>query len=260
MMRKEFNCCDLMKGHAQMGESLEEAAKREAMEECGLNLTHLTKLTGALKYSKGTTLTFFKSEMNPLPDAKSLQCQSFYEYNGRQFPEIAQYLVVPLEELPQYLYKGLAKLVIDNGIVEMIKGDDNMVEEEPDLMMEGGHAPCDTLDDEQIARINQENVAATIEDINNKLLPELGLTPEDAFPVGSTGKKLAGGSSGDIDLAIDQNKLMKVNGIETPEEFVDFAHEIADKLHLHKSIADKYGWKAASYFWPIANVDGKQDG
>lgn len=260
MMRKEFNCCDLMKGHAQMGESLEEAAKREAMEECGLNLTNLTKLTGALKYSKGTTLTFFKSEMNPLPDAKSLQCQSFYEYNGRQFPEIAQYLVVPLEELPQYLYKGLAKLIVDNGIVEMIMGDDNMVEEEPYLMMEGGHAPCDTLNDEQIARINQENVAATIEDINNKLLPELGLTPEDAFPVGSTGKKLAGGSSGDIDLAIDQNKLMKVNGIETPEEFVDLAHEIADKLHLHKSIADKYGWKAASYFWPIANTDGKQDG
>lgn len=200
MMRKEFNCCDLMKGHAQMGESLEEAAKREAMEECGLNLTHLTKLTGALKYSKGTTLTFFKSEMNPLPDAKSLQCQSFYEYNGRQFPEIAQYLVVPLEELPQYLYKGLAKLIVDNGIVEMIKGDDNMVEEEP--ILEGGHTKSD-IPEELKARINQENVEATLDDIYKRLLPELGLSREDVEPVGSTGKKLPGGTSGDIDLAMD---------------------------------------------------------
>lgn len=251
-MRKEFNCCDLMKGHAMEGESLEEAAQREVLEECGLDIPSPTRISGALKYLKGTTITFFMSKMSSLPDPSSLECKSFYEYNGRQFPEIAQYLSIPLVELPQYLYKGLAKLIVDNDIISKVA--------KPELMMEGGHAPCDTLDDEQIVRINQENVEATIEDINKRLLPALGLTPEDAFPVGSTGKKLPGGSSGDIDLAIDQKKLMEVNGIETPEEFVDFSHEIADKLHLHKSIADRYGWKATSYFWPIANVDGKQEG
>ena len=112
------------------GESLEEAARREVMEECGLSLPSLTKISEELKYLKGTTITFFKCEMHSLPDVKSLKCQSFYEYNGRQFPEIAQYLSVPVDELPQYLYKGLAKVVVDNGILENVKKKKNDKEDE----------------------------------------------------------------------------------------------------------------------------------
>ena len=82
-MRKEFNCCDLMKGHAMEGESLEEAAQREVLEECGLDIPSPTRISGALKYLKGTTITFFMSKMTSLPDPSSLECKSFYEYNGR---------------------------------------------------------------------------------------------------------------------------------------------------------------------------------
>lgn len=205
MMRKEFSCCDLMKGHAQMGEALDEAAKREAYEECGLALPNLTRISGELKYSKGTTLTFFKCEMNPLPDASSLECKSFYEYNGREFPEIAQYLVIPLDELPTMLYKGLAKLIVDNDLIAKVKDEDDGIEDdgiEPEVMMEGGHAKSD-IPEELKDRINQENVEATMDDIYTRLLPELGLTKDDVKPVGSTGKKLPGGTSGDIDLAMD---------------------------------------------------------
>lgn len=127
------------------------------------------------------------------------------------------------------------------------------------LVAEGGHAKCQTLSEDQISRIDQENVAATLRDIDDRLLPALGLTKDDAFPVGSTGKKLPGHTSGDIDLAVDQNRLMEVQGIETPEEFVDFAHQVADDLHLHHGICDRYGWKAATYFWPISNTDGRQE-
>ena len=110
--------CDLPKGHALVGEDLEEAAKREVYEEIGLRLSSMTKITGQLKYLKGTTLTFFVAYMNPLPKASSLTCHSFYEYNGKEYPEIAAYHRVPLEDLEIYLYKGLAKLIVDNDVKE----------------------------------------------------------------------------------------------------------------------------------------------
>ena len=110
--------CDLPKGHAQEGEDLKDAAKREVEEEIGLKLDTVKPITGKLKYLKGTTLTFFISWMNKLPEEKELKCKSFYEYNGKQYPEIAAYHHVPLENLDEYLYKGLAKLVNDYGIKE----------------------------------------------------------------------------------------------------------------------------------------------
>ena len=106
-----------MKGHAQIGEGLEEAAKREVQEECGLRITNLKRISSELKYSKGTTLTFFVSRMEPLPDPASLECQSFFERDGKKFPEIAEYLKVPVEELPVYLYKGLASLIVGNNLL-----------------------------------------------------------------------------------------------------------------------------------------------
>ena len=99
---------------------MEEAAKREVKEECGLSITNLKRISFELKYSKGTTLTFFVSYMNPLPNPNSLECLSFFEKNGKKFPEIAQYLKVPVEELPTYLYKGLASLIVGNNLLEKV--------------------------------------------------------------------------------------------------------------------------------------------
>jgi predicted nucleotidyltransferase len=56
------------------------------------------------------------------------------------------------------------------------------------------------------SRINQENTYATFEDVYNKVLPELKIKKEYTAILGSAGKKKAGGSSGDIDLAIDFTK------------------------------------------------------
>ena len=117
-----------MKGHAQIGEGLEDAARREVQEECGLRITNLKRISPELKYSKGTTLTFFVSRMEPLPDPNSLECQSFFERDGKKFPEIAQYLKVPVEELPVYLYKGLASLIVGNNLLAEVM-DGNTVNE-----------------------------------------------------------------------------------------------------------------------------------
>ena len=112
----------------------------------------------------------------------------------------------------------------------------------------------------ETSRINQENVKPTIDDICERLVKGFGLGKEDVQPVGSTGKKLPGGSSGDIDLAIDQNRLMEVNGFTNPEEYIDKCNELAEKFDVDVITKPKKGWSGTSYAWPIANADGKQEG
>lgn len=124
---------------------------------------------------------------------------------------------------------------------------------------EGGHAET-TCPEELRARINQENVQATLEDIYKRLLPKLGLTKDDVECVGSTGKKLPGGTSGDIDLAMPQDKIMQTTECETPEEFMDFCQDMFEELDVYDATSKGYGWKSVSCFWPISNVDGKQEG
>ena len=123
---------------------------------------------------------------------------------------------------------------------------------------EGGHAESD-CPEELKARINQENVQATLDDIYKRLLPRLGLTKDDVECVGSTGKKLPGGTSGDIDLAMPQDKIMQTTECETPEEFIDFCQGLFEELDVYDATAKGYGWKSVSCFWPIANEDGKQE-
>lgn len=131
--------------------------------------------------------------------------------------------------------------------------------QDAELVSEGGHAES-SCPEELRARINQENVEATLQDIYRRLLPRLGLTKDDVEIVGSTGKKLPGGTSGDIDLAMPQKKVMAGTGCETPEEFIDYCQDLFDELDVYDATAKGYGWKAVSCFWPIANEDGKQDG
>jgi len=77
-----------------------------------------------------------------------------------------------------------------------------------------------------VSRINQENVAATLKYIYDTLLPALGIDRKWVQPLGSTGKKLPGGTSGDIDLAMPQEKVMAGTGTETPAEFLDYCHDL----------------------------------
>ena len=84
--------------------------------------------------------------------------------------------------------------------------------------------------------IHQENVAATLDDIQERFLnDQLHLNPErDTSTLGSTGKKLSGQTSNDIDIAIDYNKLKEEWDLpewtgKRLEEWVDLVKDAAYK-------------------------------
>lgn len=120
------------------------------------------------------------------------------------------------------------------------------------LITEGGNAI------NGVSRINQENVAATIDCIYKRLLPLLGITKDQTAILGSTGKKLPGGTSGDIDLAIDRRTIMRLNGLETDDSFYKFLIHAAERLGYEFNFLKGLG--IVSIGWPIENIDGKQEG
>lgn len=120
------------------------------------------------------------------------------------------------------------------------------------LITEGGNAI------EGVSRINQENVAATMDSVYKKLLPLLGIRQNNTALLGSTGKKLPGGSSGDVDLAVDKQLIMKVNRLKDTKEFYDFLIHAAERLGYSFNFLKGLG--IVSIGWPIANIDGKQEG
>jgi hypothetical protein len=114
------------------------------------------------------------------------------------------------------------------------------------ILLEGGNAIKDAV------RINQENVAPTLEEIYTKLLPKIGIKKEDTAVLGSTGKKLPGGSSGDIDLAIDISKISNY-------DFKTWSANIESTLtDLGIEFRTFPGISLLSVKWPISNKDGKQ--
>lgn len=125
------------------------------------------------------------------------------------------------------------------------------IQKESQQFSEGGNMFKNDL---KTSRINQENVEATLKDVYEKVLPLLKVKKEDTAVLGSTGKKKAGGSSGDIDLAID----MTHTKFNDPKDFIKFAEKVADELNVEAE--SMMGLNLCSYRWPIANVDGKQEG
>ena len=114
---------DLFKGHAKVEEDLKEAACREVMEECGLRLdaSTLEQVSGPIKYLSGTTITFFVAHLEKLPSIKTLKCNSFYEYQGRQYPEIAVFHYVPIEDLVSNLYNSLVNAMTRGEVFEKLE-------------------------------------------------------------------------------------------------------------------------------------------
>lgn len=125
------------------------------------------------------------------------------------------------------------------------------------LFLEGGNMFPDCVP------IHQENVAATWDDVTTRFIQdELKLNPDtDVASLGSTGKKLAGGTSGDMDIAIDYHKLQEI--WELPEwdgrtrlpEWVDLAQDAAS----HCGVEFNKAGTVCSLRWPIVNDDGGQE-
>ena len=119
-----------------------------------------------------------------------------------------------------------------------------------EFIKEGGGAVGD------VDRINQENVEATLKAISTKIIKPLKITTKDIGILGSTGKRKPGGSSGDIDIAIDANKVLRANAIQIADELFDF---IAGKAkNVSNTVVSNKGTGVISLQFPISNTDGKQ--
>jgi len=123
------------------------------------------------------------------------------------------------------------------------------------FLKEGGNA----VKDDRLGRINQDNVEATMNDIYSKVLPLLNISKNDTGNLGSTGKKLPGGSSGDVDLAIDIHAVLRNNkNINDLDQLFDKLVSIAKTMKMGYKDMRQMG--LVSIGFPIHNTDGKQEG
>ena len=102
--------------------------------------------------------------------------------------------------------------------------------------------------------IKQENVSATLDDIYERFIEgELHLEPgADTTTLGSTGKKLDGDTSNDLDIALDYNRLQEIWDLpdwtgKRIAEWVDLAKDAAANCHVKFNMAAT----VCSLRWPI---------
>ena len=100
-------------------------------------------------------------------------------------------------------------------------------------LFEGGNAVSN------VGPIFTENTIPTLKDIDKKILSRfLKLTDKDWSALGSTGKKLPGQTSGDIDIAIDINTISKTFKIPLEEvgqkiyDIIDISYPNMDKKYM----------------------------
>lgn len=138
------------------------------------------------------------------------------------------------------------------------------------FLMEGGNAVA------VASRINQRNVAATLEDIYKSVLPEFKIkkSDTDAYALlGSAGKKKDDDSSGDLDIAVGLDHVKKAFKLKTDEDaskkMQEIVTDLATKIHKEhghdgQAIKDFFkimtGLQTFSFGFPIHNTDGKQEG
>ena len=117
------------------------------------------------------------------------------------------------------------------------------------ILKEGGNAVPGT------SRINKANVQPTLDDLYKKMLPALKLSSKSVSLLGTTGKK---DTSGDIDLAVDIQALMKASKLSVIDDLYDFMY--AGSKKISSSVKDTRGLGTISFGFPITNKDGQQSG
>jgi cytidyltransferase-like protein len=119
-----------------------------------------------------------------------------------------------------------------------------------ELMTEGGAAVPDVM------RIKQENVQATLDDFKKAFCDFVGIDEKFVQPLGSTGKRAPGHSSGDLDVGVDLNAVRNAgHKIESLDDW----YALCDEFLKDKTYNKFKGIRLVSVRWPIVNVDGTQE-
>lgn len=107
--RKGMNTWDLVgKGHISENEDPDAAVVRELFEESGISLKSAKpEKLGTVPYKSGK-MTFYLIRISDEELPTKLVCNSFFDWNGKKFPEISEFMWVDKGYLITYLYKSLA--------------------------------------------------------------------------------------------------------------------------------------------------------
>lgn len=116
---------------------------------------------------------------------------------------------------------------------------------------EGGHALSVGT-----SRITQRNAVATIAKVRRDIAKMFKLQPDDIDVIGSAGKKLAGSTSGDLDMGVSTPALMHtLNTGDVKTTSVAIAARL-DRVYPESRIL--MAGNIVSFAMPIVNVDGSQ--
>lgn len=109
---RAYGTYDILKGCAEEGEEDIDAAIRELKEESSFDATvYKDKIEdiGIFNYLANKDIHLFKLRLNFLPKLSTLKCDSFFERDGKQIPEINEFRIIRRSER-QYFSKSLLKV------------------------------------------------------------------------------------------------------------------------------------------------------
>ncbi|MGE0260285.1 MAG: NUDIX domain-containing protein [Alphaproteobacteria bacterium] len=103
---------DIPKGMAEPGESFAAAARRELLEETGLDApaAELRPL-GVFAYLPGKDLALFLWTPPVMPDPAALVCVSCFAWRGSQLPEFDRFGLFPQAEAMRLVGKNMARVL-----------------------------------------------------------------------------------------------------------------------------------------------------
>ena len=106
------NRWDIPKGQMEPGEDPKETAIRECEEEFGITAPyHDLEDLGEFKYMSGKKLHLFRWEVDQFPDLNTLHCSSYYERNGKQYPEIFAYQIFSFDDALEKVGKNMKRVL-----------------------------------------------------------------------------------------------------------------------------------------------------
>lgn len=102
---------DIPKGKLENNEEFLQCALRETYEEIGIILKPTNmKVLGMFPYLSDKNLFLYKTYLDV--DSTLLKCNSYFEYNGKKFPEMVSFKWIEKENIEKEFFKSLFPIIL----------------------------------------------------------------------------------------------------------------------------------------------------